>query len=685
MVLVVSAVLLVIVAVLGYPAARAAARPSDGRLLTLADSCLFGTVVLVLLLRVLELAGIGAAVLGYVAATIGLVVLARRCGSLRLPAARQPSAWAYGAVVVCVLALGLRLRPHLMLAWTGDQGAYVMNALEYANGYPLATGFPKGFPLYLSVSAYLFGPGSVVDGLPLLGLLTVVGTMRLCSVLSLSPWIALLAGATMALHPSAIYLSVFPGSESLQAVLSLAWVVLIGLLLSRPPGRASSVLGPALSFAVMAALGFTRITAPILLLPVALLLLSTLAPRLRSYAGTVAGVLAGGTLGAGTGLVLSIVRSGAYTERQLEGILPAEAMRVIRDAGLLEVAWPYLLVLLLSVVALVLWSGRQVSRLPRPQETARSPVPAGLAVAALGSSLTLVLMEGPGEFYEALSRYGWPLVLLSLGSLLLAVLGSTFQALMVAVLAWSQFPFVFIHARQFDLPRVHEYYLYWDRYLYSEFLPMTIGLGACALMGAALLLSRGRRAFRALVPTLGVVLVATTLASKANVYGYVYSGTQLEGSLEINEDLAEVIDEDLPLLWGADSAEPAAPRIFGNTGHALGTPYARVHGADLREMRLRSPFAPDPVVSFSTVRELSCRTAEDVLVAELRTPSGVPAPQRWPGDQARVTLEGVVSGDIRWLRHLRPFGEWVEADLQIAVYRVAHDPALCLSGTGDAR
>ena len=127
-----------------------------------------------------------------------------------------------GLVVVVGIALAFRQGPSYFIFATGDMGEYVNDANLLAILGHLSASFPHGFTLFLGGTNLLLGPAKTVAGLPALGAMLALGACAYARAAGLHPLAALGIAALVAVHPVAVWFSLFPVSESLYAILLIA-------------------------------------------------------------------------------------------------------------------------------------------------------------------------------------------------------------------------------------------------------------------------------------------------------------------------------------------------------------------------------------------------------------------------------------------------------------------------------
>jgi hypothetical protein len=398
-------------------------------------------------------------------------------GSARISAsaALVGAAW----VGVVVAALLVRQGPSYFLYQTGDMGEYVNDANILINRHFLNGSFPHGFTLFLSGTHLLLGRAHTVAGLPALGILLVLGTAAYARVSRLRPLAALGIAALVALHPVTVWFSLFPVSESLYPVLLIAVLYFVAQARSQHSYSYAVVAGLVLG-AMLLVRGNAMLLAPIIVVG---LLASAAVDDERTVrvqrAFTVAGLLA---LSGAYMYDLNYVRA-YFVQIQLGEILPHRLFRIADKASLFDVSFQLVLAVVLSI-AIVVGATNLVTRYVRPR-VVDHPVVFWRSAYGIVIGLTVVILAfmHHAGLKDALIRWGPVLVLLTLAGVIGVVMrpgryldGASAWLLLLVVCTYSV-----LFASRVPTSRPHAYYLYWDRYLFSEVMPAALVFAAVSL------------------------------------------------------------------------------------------------------------------------------------------------------------------------------------------------------------
>ncbi|MFM8971738.1 MAG: hypothetical protein ACKOOG_03675 [Actinomycetota bacterium] len=155
----------------------------------------------------------------------------------------RPDAVAGAVAAIAAVAVVLRHLPAYFIFMTGDMGEYVNRANVLAAGGGLVDSFPHGFTVFLAMTAELLGRSRTVAGVPALGVLLVLGVAAYARVARLRTVAVLTAALAVALHPVAVWFSLFPVSESLYATLLVAVLVLLATARAERSVRYAVVAG----------------------------------------------------------------------------------------------------------------------------------------------------------------------------------------------------------------------------------------------------------------------------------------------------------------------------------------------------------------------------------------------------------------------------------------------------------
>lgn len=539
---------------------------------------------------------------GILGTAAGLTVAASVPLALRrehLPRVRMPSGtpMALAGVVLLAVAVLLRRNPVEFVFMIGDMGEYVNNAHRVVEGAELTETFPHLFVIFLAIPAALFEWTNTVDVLPLAGLLVLGGVLRLGGLLDVHPVPRSALGLVTAIGVVPVWFSLLPVSEALYAPLLLLVFVLL-LRAHQEDASASAVLAGAMTLP----LGLTRGNA-LLFLPLLLLylLVSMVLPLRRDL--DLRFVLAG--LG---GVFVSFAYNAGflpvyYIGRQLMRFAPDGPVLAALDAGLLEPGW-----LLALAVAVVLVSVFGVERLARARMErlalrTRGTLASGAPVAILVAAAGAVLLLGPGGVFGGLSRLG--VVFAVSGGLGLAVgtasAGVPGKRRLVMLGALVAAVFGVLHAIRVPVDVPHSYFLYLDRYLFSEvFVAFVIG----GLVGLQTLWRQlSSRASERVLAVAAVLLLAAPLpmlretlhATERRLFGDAY--TYLGRLDELTSS------DDVPIVFHGVDTPPDA-WVYPNTYRALARPLQTIGHEFLNLPPGGQPFSPDPSPTYRDVREL---------------------------------------------------------------------------------
>ena len=634
----------------------------------------------------------------FVAGLVALAVLGiREAGPLRLEDLRPRwSPWIVAAGVLVAVVLALRLRVVEFLPWTGDMGNYVNAANRWARTGDLALGFPPGFAVFLGVPSKLFGNEATTASVPLLGAILVGSLLRTFGQLSLRPVARLFGIVLIGFSTLAIWYSSFPVSESLQAPLTVLLVsAALAVLASGGSGRIPGIGELTGAMLVALTLGLTRGTGPLLLLPLLLLLVACVHPRWRHLAGRVGLLIPASLIGFAISYVYGVERiRGYYVDLQIRELLPARVFSGLNKLGFFEQS-PQLLSAFVALGVLVWLAGRWLAgRAPEQPEgdelrpdRLRWPLP---LTAAIGVAMGVVLWsEGAGEIWSQVNRLG--VVLPACGLLGLFVVHRRAAGGVAAVLAGSTAGLMLVvQTMRFDTYRAHTYFLYWDRYLFSEVLPMFVLLAAVAAGGllgwAATMAERrpdgGRSAWpvRQAPRIAGVVLLAlavTFAGSQVSGISVLSETSSLAGTTDFLDRVTDLLeDEERPVLWTGPGSGPDGWEIFPNSWHAFGKPVSVTYGRDVRNLDgANGPFAPDPVLDQDAIEALlACTDEGSAYVVEFSREGG-DLDERLADDSAlRVQELGTATATLPLLRHLDTKA-WIEMPVRADVWSVEAPPS----------
>jgi hypothetical protein len=417
--------------------------------------------------------------------------------------------WVGAVIVLVVVALFLRTHPTYFIFETGDMGEYVNRANRVAQGAPLLESFPHGFTLFLASTNLLFGEAHTVAALPALGITFLLGIVTLAKTAGVRVGAVLVVGAIVVVHPITVWFSTFPVSEALYSVFLIA--AIYALVRARLDlSLAYALVGGLMVGALLIVRGNGMLFAPIL---VAVLLASAAADLDETYriqrAFTFAGLVA-----------LSVAYAynvhflpGYFVHKQLQDFVPGVVFRAARTTHLLG-ATGWLLIAVLAGLALTLAAAYAVRRFVAPSLADSAEVFwRALFVAVIVAALVVLLIAHPSGLGDGLARWGPVVLALAAGGIALLVMrpgryldGPTTLLLLLGIASYC-----ILFATRYPHPRNAPYYLYTDRYLFSEVLPLALLVVAIAVDALFGLFARADRPVGRVAIATVFVLIAVAL------------------------------------------------------------------------------------------------------------------------------------------------------------------------------
>jgi hypothetical protein len=362
----------------------------------------------------------------------------------------------------------------------------------------------------------------------------------------------------------------------------------------------------------------------------------------------------------GLGFVFNARFSHPYfIAEQLPKFVPDPIFRHLEGMGGLRFAAPRLA--LLAVVTALLFIGvRGVhARLGPPNDGAalrvvrRALLPGllGLALVAL-----LVVLDTAG-LVDALSRYD--LVVEVLAGVGAAVAMWRFadhfddvERVGAALVLLTGVTFALLYAERLPRPRFAPYYLYWDRYLFSELFPLMV----VAVIWAVWLLERAR------VPGPAIGVAAVGLAALLHADASVArERTFMDDAYEQVEAIDRLAEDDVPFVFaGVGPAEMPKVLCHPNTHRLVASPLAATFGRRFLNLGL-APYAPDPRPEAADLRSALSRADGDGAYLLQVAVGDAPAP---PIDTDDLTVEplGTLTLAIPLLDRPLDSDRWLDLD-----------------------
>jgi hypothetical protein len=434
----------------------------------------------------------------------GIAPATRAIGRVRL----STSGLLVGVVLAVLVGVALLIRqgPSYFIFQTGDMGEYVNDANILVNKGVLSASFPHGFTLFLSGTHLLFGPTHTVAGVPALGVMLVLGVVAYGRAVALHPVAVLAITAIVVAHPVTVWFSLFPVSESLYAVLLVAALYLVAQARARVSYGYAALAG--LTMGVMLLVrGNAMLLAPIVV--VALLASAAVDDERILAVQRVFSVVA----------LVALAGAYAYDVRyprhyfvttQLNSILPRKVFRLADRVRLLNASPALVVAVALGLVA-VLGAALLVTRYVRPRVIDRTVAFWRVAyAAAIGSTLLALVFVHRAGLVDAMARWGPVLVGLTVLGLaaLVARPGRTVDGVNGWLLVLVVCSYSLLFAARVPMSKPSAYYLYYDRYLFSEVLPAALlvaAVGVHTIIATYRSVVRARVAVRIAIVALAVV------------------------------------------------------------------------------------------------------------------------------------------------------------------------------------
>lgn len=683
-----TALLGVVLVLIGLPSAVLLRVRAEGWVAALADAAIHGLVWLPLAVTAwawLGWWGLTAVVVTW--AATGIVVLRRRSWPVvrRLRGSRADVACGVAWLGVLAVAGLLRLREVNFLPLIGDMGAYVNWANEFVRTGEWNATWPPLFPAYLSVSAWAFGPAHTTIGMAATGLVLILAVGRLLTALHADRWLVLAGSAALAVSVEAVWYSSFPVSEALNAPILVLWVILLLKVLRADGGcDVPALVGAGVT---MLALGLVRGSGGLLLIPLVMaLVLVLLVRRLRPMALDLWRFLVACVVASGVAYWYGISQISTYfVVIQLKALLPGKLWRGLSDSGLFDPTprtFAVLVVALAVFGAAGTWAVRKIA--------VRQSLDVGTALMPrllfIGTAAVLALLVGVqaflgSEMWAIMVRIGlWLTIGAVVGVAAAAAIRHRADQVVVLVSGLTLVMFVALHAFRFGAPQAHAYYLYRDRYLVAEVLPLLVVLtflGLTVLVRAGVrrldLKSRGTDVPAGVIAALvGATTLAIVVPPTLPTLRLATHEVFMRGAYEFTTKIAGLIgDAQTPVYWSANASAGVPGLPFPNTWMAFAVPLEHSFGYDIFDVNndTTNNFAPDPVLDAGNVALAAACAGKNAFVVLDMDTGGAPLDQRLAGSGAIVTRIGAENGTVQFLNQPGDPG-WHGVNFAVTGWRV---------------
>jgi hypothetical protein len=545
------------------------------------------------------------------------------------PSWRLRAPWAglvsLGLVGVVIIGLLLRQGPSYFLFETGDMGEYVNDANILLNRHFLNGSFPHGFTLFLSGTNLLLGRAHTVAGLPALGILLLLGAVAYAHVSRLHPLAGLGVAALVAALPVTVWFSLFPVSEAMYAVLLMIALYFVARARANTSYPYAVVAGLVIGVMLLVR-GNAMLLAPILV--VGLFASAAIDDERTVRVQRLFTVVALLALSAAYAYNLRYVPV-YFVQTQLDEVLPHHVFRVGDSLHLFEISVELVLAVAVATAA-VIGATTLVARYLRPKVVDRPLVFWRAAYGtAVGVTVLLLLVVHHAGLKDALARWGPVLVLLTIGGVAAVIVrpgryldGVNAWLLLLVVCTYSV-----LFAGRVPMSKPHAYYLYYDRYLFSEVLPAALVFAAVGLhtvVEAYASVVRARRVARVAIIGLCVVAALALLPSvrethritRFPLFGDAYQTLHHLDALTRTDGVGVVV-------YSAPKNPPPG-WFFPNTYRAFGLPLAQSFRRVLVGLPVAA-FGRDPQFDPAAARAALQKVNVDkgYLIA-LRPPGGAP-------------------------------------------------------------
>lgn len=691
----------------GIPLALAARNDNDGWLALLTDALLFGIVAGTLgvtLYTWLGIAGIIVAAVGWLAFVV-LALRRFRSGRSGLPARSRLTrtdlpivvAW----IVVAALAIGYRLHTSNFLPWIGDMGAYVNWANQFGLTGQLHAGWPPVFPVFLGITSALFGTANVTAGLPLAGFALILVVTRILRQFSVNRWVVVGIAGAIALNLHAIWFSAFPASEALAAPIFLIWVLLISMLI-RADTRDRPTIYALVSLLILE-LSLLRGSGTFLLIPVLVIaVLAVAIPHWRDLASRLWLLFGFNVAGFAVAYWYGVSKIHHYfVETQVHHILGQTIFNLLVASR--EVTPSAVLVITLVVgtsIPFAIWA-IWVRRLRAEDRGFTATWRIGLIAALLlffGVTGLIILRLNTGAI---LTRMGLWYVALAVIAIILIARRRIADDLTTVACALVV---IMLFLLPFDSPRLghdrpHAFFLYWDRYLFSETFPALLVLSGIAASMILAAIARRRPTWAPIVQRRGGLvaagLVALAVAASASYSipqrTLVTEHTYLEGAYPFVAGLDHALpagSSKIPMAWGGTDWTVRKlffypdQWTFPNTWLAFGVPLERTFGLHFVNISLANDnFGPDEILTAPRLESIAaCGPTGEALVFETQVTSA-PLNQRITTPGITITPLHTSTSAIEILTQPPTNGTWQTARVRVTLFEVQVAPNLTAGKT----
>jgi len=664
--------------VAGAPFALSIRSRTEGWLPLLTDAAGFGLIVVPLAIVAWDLFGAGGIVLAaLVLVAFGVLALRSRVG-LPTRQAKAPLSLVLLWIAVGVIAVVLRLHNTNFLPWVGDMGAYVNWSNEFVRTGELAATWPPVYSSFLSLSTAIFGTDGTAAGIAVTGLVLIAVIARVLTLLRVNRWVVVGIAAAVAFNVHAIWYSTFPSSESLNAPVFLIWAAMLIVTIKAPREQLAAALG--LTFIVMLHLCLLRGSGSFLLAPALLAaVVSIVLPAWRAWSARIWMFFLATLIAAEVGVWYGVsVIPRYFVDMQLRMLAPGSLFAWGKEIGLFSPG-PLLLGILVLMTGLVALGLAFALRHPTADPVKGARATRVLAYISAGALLAVIVLAGVvgSNIWFIFWRSGMWIPAAAIVALV--VIARRKRVLddtpVVFLLIATSLMLIAFHSFRVGNDRVHAFFTYWDRYLYSEVIPALFVVGGLGISAVVAWVAARENRKLVLAPVAATLIgVAVVTVPHSVAIARISQDTYMAGAYDFTVRLGEATKPSDPTLWGATSDDAAPGFFFPNTWMAFAVPLQRSFGYQFDNVTQGDfNFAPDDVVtSLELYRALDKAAGDTVYVYETQTGVGRPLDERLASN-LHATQIAEETSNISLLQQERTLADWTHAKITVIVWAVTRD------------
>lgn len=487
-------------------------------------------------------------------------------------------------------ALLLRTSPIYFAYQVADFGEYVNRGNVIASGGPFGRWFVNGFPVVMGEASLLLGEARSVQVMPFLGLLAGAGILATLQLAGVGRLVIAAAALPLAFHVHAVWFSQFPASETLYATLLVTSVLLATAALV---GRDHAVAAGAgvLGFLLVVTRGNGLVYLPLVALGTALA--PVFADRGRSA------VLRTHFVALAAGLWVGSVYDARHNptyflDQQAVPRLPGPIADGFGRLTELRIAAAFTVVVAagIAAAALVGWFAERLHQAPDRLRVARTLTLGVVVLAAVAAHALVISDESYLPRYEGLGAVVW----IGAGLALAAWWADEARDGVVRfVIGWPLVTALVMATFQAGRLRKSmtvdaQWFLYWDRYFFSEVFPMLILAGAAAAGVIVARFAATQDRTRRVLLGAGVAVVVVSLVDMAPATRRATERPMFEDAYDELAAISSLMPERLPVIYDGLVEHPEG-WFWPNSSRVIGNPLSETFGH--RILNLAGALGPD--------------------------------------------------------------------------------------------